>query len=167
MKTTRFAAASSALLTLLVASSGCGISDPLGLEEETRENAEPLISTWYQSFLVWRTVYADGSDIAGTPRVRITSKHGGRCSKQESGMSLVSNVTEEICVGVNLIWKVTGQGSYCRTSTNQPGRVFSYEYSGNGSELNYNVLDWDGINAVAIDESGWIPSNGNGCDRAF
>lgn len=154
----------------LILISGCSAQDMPAPGEETGEAAVAQIATWYKTnYLIFRTIYADGSHMVGTPRVRITTKHGGVCNKLVMGMSLVDNVTEELCLNLNLIWVARGVGGafYCRTSTNQPGRVFSYEYSGNGQELNYNVLDWNGIRADANDQSGWIPSSGNGCDRTF
>jgi hypothetical protein len=167
---------------LLAVSAACALAMNIaacgGMEGDTEDDldvateAAPLIGTTYDYGS--RTIYAPASRFMGTPMVRITTKTAvtNTCNRIERVMSLMpqTQVTRSLCGQLGLVWRiVAASGGYCTTTTTNttPTGVYRYNYTNPlQRELNYNVVDWDGVAQRVLDQSGWIPSISNGCPRS-
>lgn len=145
--------------------------DAENTDENVAEAEEPLISTWYANDYNTRTVWARGP-FSGTPRVRYTWRTAvtNACNLSEKGMvpAPSSEITYNVCASLGLTYKVFSGGiNACVTSTSSPSPtpIFRYRwFDALATQINYRVID-QGINGAILNDSGWVPFNGNGCPR--
>lgn len=171
MMTTRHTFAALALACFSVLATASCIAEPVDeVDEETGEAQEALVSTYYTESWGTRTVYARNFDPNGAPRVRWNGVKWGSCTAvSEKSMSPVpvQEITASLCASVGTqATYANGTVTGCvSVNTTTPAYLWKYSwFDPTLTQCNYNVIDLGAYGQI-IDQSGWIPTPGNGCPR--